>query len=70
MAAPHQTWTEDTIAAISTPIGEGALAVIRLSGVEALAVADAVFKPIGTSDLAPSGLNELGGARFRQKGRK
>ncbi len=29
---------EDTIAAISTPIGEGALAVIRLSGSEALSI--------------------------------
>ncbi len=29
---------EDTIAAISTPVGEGALAVIRLSGPDALAV--------------------------------
>jgi tRNA modification GTPase len=34
---------EDTIAAISTPIGEGALAVIRLSGPDALAVLTRVF---------------------------
>jgi tRNA modification GTPase len=54
MAAPPQAWMEDTIAALSTPIGEGALAVIRLSGVGALAVADAVFKPMGRSALAPS----------------
>jgi tRNA modification GTPase len=34
-----------TIAAISTPLGEGGLAVLRLSGPEALAVADRVFVP-------------------------
>ena len=31
---------EDTIAAISTPIGEGGLAVVRISGPQALQVAD------------------------------
>ena len=36
---------EDTIAAIATPLGEGGLAVIRLSGPGALAVADACFVP-------------------------
>ncbi len=35
---------DDTIAAISTPIGEGGLAVIRLSGGKALAVASRCFK--------------------------
>jgi tRNA modification GTPase len=34
---------EDTIAAISTPIGEGALAVLRLSGPGALAVLTPIF---------------------------
>jgi tRNA modification GTPase len=34
---------EDTIAAISTPIGEGAIAVIRLSGSEARTIAERVF---------------------------
>jgi tRNA modification GTPase len=34
---------EDTIAAISTPIGEGALAVIRLSGGDALSVLARIF---------------------------
>jgi tRNA modification GTPase len=36
---------EDTIAAIATPIGEGGLAVIRISGKEALVVADRCFRP-------------------------
>ena len=34
----------ETIAAIATPPGEGALAVIRISGAKALSVADAVFR--------------------------
>ncbi|HWN95947.1 MAG TPA: tRNA uridine-5-carboxymethylaminomethyl(34) synthesis GTPase MnmE [Methylomirabilota bacterium] len=42
---------DDTIAAIATPLGEGALAVIRLSGKEALAIADKVFVPAGKSSL-------------------
>ena len=47
----------DTIAAISTPLGEGALAVIRLSGTQALALADAVFKPAGLESPKPSQAN-------------
>ena len=35
---------EDTITALATPPGEGALAVIRISGAKALAVADAIFR--------------------------
>lgn len=30
----------DTIAAISTPMGEGAIAIVRLSGEEAITIAD------------------------------
>ena len=39
----------DTIAAIATPIGEAGLAVIRISGPEAFAVADRCFCPAGRS---------------------
>ncbi|GEL76327.1 tRNA uridine-5-carboxymethylaminomethyl(34) synthesis GTPase MnmE [Tenuibacillus multivorans] len=35
---------QDTIAAISTPIGEGAIAIVRLSGDEAFKIANRVFK--------------------------
>jgi tRNA modification GTPase len=45
---------EDTIAAIATPLGEGGLAVIRLSGPNALAVADRCFAPAGRTSLKPS----------------
>jgi len=34
----------DTIAAISTPMGEGAIAIVRLSGDEAIDIANRVFK--------------------------
>src|SRR6187397_1349371 len=33
----------DTIAAVSTPFGEGAIAILRLSGPRAVEVADAIF---------------------------
>jgi tRNA modification GTPase len=44
----------DTIAAIATPLGEGGLAVIRVSGPEALAVADRCFRPAGKHAVKPS----------------
>ncbi len=34
---------EDTIAAISTPMGEGGISIIRMSGPRAIAIADAMF---------------------------
>ncbi|MDQ3625812.1 MAG: tRNA uridine-5-carboxymethylaminomethyl(34) synthesis GTPase MnmE, partial [Verrucomicrobiota bacterium] len=42
MTAEHALVAE-TIAAISTPAGEGAIALVRLSGADAIAVADRVF---------------------------
>lgn len=40
-----QTLTEfDTIAAISTPIGEGGISIVRLSGEDAVKIANRVFK--------------------------
>ena len=41
---------EDTIAAISTPLGEGGIGIVRISGKDALKVADGIF----TGKLAPS----------------
>ena len=37
-------WPNDTIAAVSTPPGEGAIALVRLSGSQAIAIADRVFR--------------------------
>ena len=45
---------DDPIAAIATPLGEGGLAVIRLSGAQAFAIADKSFLPLGKSSLKPS----------------
>src|SRR5205823_5228374 len=45
---------DDTIAAIATPLGEGGLAVVRLSGPNALKIADQTFQPIGKSARKPS----------------
>lgn len=44
----------DTIAAIATAPGEGAIGVVRVSGPDALAVADGVFRP--ADGRTPSGL--------------
>jgi tRNA modification GTPase len=44
----------DTIAAISTPIGEGGLAVVRLSGGEAFAISDRIFRAAGKNGAKPS----------------
>ncbi|GMB09763.1 tRNA modification GTPase trmE [Thermolongibacillus altinsuensis] len=41
----------DTIAAISTPMGEGAIAIVRLSGDQAIAIADQLFKGVGGKRL-------------------
>ena len=45
---------DDTIAAIATPLGEGGLAMVRISGPQALAVADKCFLPVGKNPLPPS----------------
>ncbi|MGB7769262.1 MAG: tRNA uridine-5-carboxymethylaminomethyl(34) synthesis GTPase MnmE [Verrucomicrobiia bacterium] len=45
---------DDTIAAIATPLGEGGLAVVRISGPQALTIADKGFLPVGKCSLKPS----------------
>ncbi len=45
---------DDTIAAIATPLGEGGLSVIRISGAQAFAIADKVFVPAGKNSCRPS----------------
>jgi tRNA modification GTPase len=45
---------DDTIAAIATPLGEGGLAVVRLSGADSFAIADKSFRPAGKNSLKPS----------------
>lgn len=45
---------DDTIAAIATPLGDGGLAVVRVSGREALSVVDGCFAPRGRDSRKPS----------------
>ena len=42
----------DTIAAISTPQGKGGVAMIRISGAEAISVADRIFHRVNKKSLA------------------
>ncbi|MCG6878707.1 MAG: tRNA uridine-5-carboxymethylaminomethyl(34) synthesis GTPase MnmE [Deltaproteobacteria bacterium] len=39
------TDTEDTIAAIATPVGQAGIGIIRISGPESLEIAEKIFKP-------------------------
>jgi len=50
----------DTIAAISTPSGEGAIAMVRVSGEEAFAVADRIFRGNEKPSGFPSHAQRLG----------
>lgn len=43
-SGPAAALTNDTIAAISTPGGEGAIALVRISGPEAVRIADKIFR--------------------------
>jgi len=49
-----------TIAAVSTPPGEGAIALVRLAGPEAIAVADRIFRGQRKPSEAPSHLQQFG----------
>ena len=50
----------DTIAAISTPAGEGAIALIRISGEDAIGVADRIYRGKGKPSEFPSHTQRLG----------
>lgn len=47
----------DTITAISTPLGEGAIGIVRLSGTDALAIAQSVFKGKNLEQVASHTFN-------------
>ena len=47
---------DDTIAAIATPLGNGGLAIIRISGGKALTIADTLFAPGGKSKTPLAGV--------------
>src|SRR5437879_12441595 len=50
MISPH-----DTIAAIATPLGEGGLGVIRVSGTQAVAIVSQIFQKSMPSSPAATG---------------
>ncbi|HFD5451468.1 TPA: tRNA uridine-5-carboxymethylaminomethyl(34) synthesis GTPase MnmE [Streptococcus pyogenes] len=47
----------DTITTISTPLGEGAIGIVRLSGTDALAIAQSVFKGKNLEQVASHTIN-------------
>ncbi|HGO5799484.1 tRNA uridine-5-carboxymethylaminomethyl(34) synthesis GTPase MnmE [Streptococcus pyogenes] len=47
----------NTITAISTPLGEGAIGIVRLSGTDALAIAQSVFKGKNLEQVASHTIN-------------
>ena len=56
---------QSTIAAISTPLGTGGIGVIRISGPDAVAVAEKIFSPAGKRRLADlAGYSALYGHQY------
>lgn len=50
---------EETICAISTPLGQGAIGIVRLSGPEAFSIARSLFRPKGSSSRLPFNSHHL-----------
>src|ERR1019366_9001667 len=50
---------QDTIVAIATPLGEGSLGVIRLSGTQAIAIISQIFHKSNPSSPAGSGRGSM-----------
>ncbi|WP_346355100.1 tRNA uridine-5-carboxymethylaminomethyl(34) synthesis GTPase MnmE [Azotosporobacter soli] len=50
---------EDTISAVATAVGEGGIGIIRLSGVNAVKVAENLFKPTNKSPVAQLASHQL-----------
>lgn len=59
----------DTVAAVSTPLGEGAIAIVRLSGPRARAILEEIFVPARAGRLRPHQLR-LGWVVDPRTGRK
>lgn len=45
---------KDTIAAISTPMGEGGIGIVRMSGRDAIRLAERIFVPVKDSRISSS----------------
>ena len=52
--------SNETIAAVSTPPGEGAIAIVRLSGPGAVSIADQIFRGKQKPSAAPSRFQQFG----------
>ena len=59
-------FTEDTIAAIATPPGVGAISIIRVSGSNSIAAADLIFK--GKTKLVGSKSHSIHYGKILDKG--
>ncbi|GAB4487728.1 MAG: tRNA uridine-5-carboxymethylaminomethyl(34) synthesis GTPase MnmE [Thermodesulfovibrionales bacterium] len=55
------TLPEDTIAAISTPVGPGGIGIVRMSGPLAIPIADRIFRATGKKPSAAKGFSLLHG---------
>jgi len=60
---------DDTIAAISTPIGDGGIGIVRLSGPDAIGIVEQIFEATGGSALADSPSHRLHYGRIVHDGR-
>src|SRR3989338_254416 len=54
---PQLSYIDDTIVAISTPVGEGGIGIVRLSGKNALAISDQMFT--ARNEKKPSGFKSF-----------
>lgn len=53
------SWGEDTIVAVSTAIGPGAIGIVRMSGPAAVSIAESVFRPGRGAAIAPDETNRV-----------
>lgn len=53
------SWSEDTIVAVSTAIGAGAIGIVRMSGPRAVGIAESVFRPGRGTALKPGDSHRL-----------
>ncbi|MDI6744551.1 MAG: tRNA uridine-5-carboxymethylaminomethyl(34) synthesis GTPase MnmE [Thermodesulfovibrionales bacterium] len=58
-AAVREKMFEDTIAAISTPAGEGGIGIVRLSGKDAIKIADKLFHSLKGKTLSASASHKI-----------
>jgi tRNA modification GTPase len=56
---PAPNTTNDTICAISTPMGEGGIGIVRVSGPDAIAIADRVFRGSPAESLRATATHTL-----------